>query len=95
MSEKINTYNKHDIIKRLNRLEGQIKGIRRMVDQDRVCGDILMQIAAARAATNKIGGLILDNYYNKCMLDIINQNNADRSKDELLQTIQKFLIFVD
>lgn len=95
MSDDNITQSKQDILKRLNRLEGQIKGIKRMMEHDRVCGDILTQIAAVRAATNKLGSLILENYYNKCMLDIINQDDADKAKNELLQTVQKFLSFVD
>lgn len=53
---------KNDIIKRLKRIEGQVKGIQRMIEKDECCSDILIQVAAVRAAMNKVGGLILENY---------------------------------
>ena len=50
--------NKDDLKKRLARIEGQIRGINRMIDEDRYCIDILNQIAAARAALSKVGMLL-------------------------------------
>jgi DNA-binding FrmR family transcriptional regulator len=58
---------KSDIIKRLRRIEGQIKGIQKMIDDEQFCGDILIQIAAVRSALNNAGGLILENYMHKCL----------------------------
>ena len=50
------------LIKRLNRIEGQVKGIQKMVDEERYCIDILTQISAIRSAINKVGSIILDNH---------------------------------
>ncbi len=50
---------KQDVIKRLNKIEGQIKGIRKMIDEEKNCVDILTQIAAVRSAINKVGGMVL------------------------------------
>lgn len=55
------------IINRLRRIEGQVKGIQKMVEKDKVCGDILIQIAAARAALNKVGGIILEDHMKDCL----------------------------
>ena len=49
------------LIKRLNRIEGQVKGIQKMVDEERYCIDILTQISAIRSAINKVGSIILEN----------------------------------
>lgn len=86
---------KGDIIKRLNRIEGQIKGIQRMIEEDKYCVDILTQIAAVRAAINKVGGMVLQNYSKTCMQDAIYAENKEKVMEELIDTIQKFLKFVD
>jgi CsoR family transcriptional regulator, copper-sensing transcriptional repressor len=53
---------KDDILKRLRRIEGQIKGIHRMIEGDQCCNDVLVQVAAVKAAISKVGGLVLENY---------------------------------
>ena len=50
------------IIKRLRRIEGQVKGIQKMIEEGKYCGDILIQISAVRSAMNSVGGLILENH---------------------------------
>ena len=50
------------LIKRLNRIEGQVKGIQKMVDEERYCIDILTQISAIRSAINKVGSIILESH---------------------------------
>lgn len=60
---------KTEVIKRLRRVEGQIKGIQKMIDEEQFCGDVLIQIAAARSALNSAGGLILENYMKTCLKD--------------------------
>jgi len=60
---------KDAIIVRLRRVEGQIKGIQKMVEEDKFCGDILVQISASRSALNNVGGIILENYMKNCILE--------------------------
>jgi len=86
---------KIDLMKRLNRIEGQIKGIQRMVDEDKYCVDILTQIAAVRAAINKVGGLVLERHSKSCMQIVLTSDNKDKVVEELINTVQKFLKFVD
>lgn len=81
---------KSDIKKRLNRIEGQIRGIQKMIDQDECCNDILIQIAAVRAAINKVGGLILEGYAKECIKNVV-ANNEEDSIDHLIDTVVKFL----
>ncbi|QIB26519.1 metal-sensitive transcriptional regulator [Caloranaerobacter azorensis] len=82
--------NTNDIIVRLRRIEGQIKGIQRMVNEDKCCGDILIQIAAARSALNKVGGLILENYMKDCIKDYLDENKGDEVIEELIDTMLKY-----
>lgn len=56
-----------DIVQRLKRIEGQARGIQRMVDDGRECGDILTQLAAIRAAVNSLNGELLEAYLLRCM----------------------------
>ena len=83
---------KDDIIKRLRRIEGQVKGIQKMVASDQNCSDILVQIAAVRAAINKVGGLILENYSKSCIVKAANQEIDNENEiGELIDVILKFM----
>lgn len=95
ISDKEHRDSKEDIIKRLKRIEGQIKGIQKMIDEEKQCVDILTQVAAARAAINKVGGIILQRYSKTCLKNALKNDSEQIVFDELLDTIQKFLRFVD
>jgi len=82
---------KSDIKKRLNRIEGQVRGIQKMIDSDEKCNDILIQIAAARAAINKVGGMILENYTKTCIKNAVEKNEDNESVDNLIGTVIKFM----
>lgn len=79
-----------DILKRLRRIEGQIKGIQRMVNEEKYCGDILIQIAAARAALNKVGGLILEVHMKDCIKKHLESKGEDETIDNLIDTMIKY-----
>lgn len=81
---------KEDILKRLRRIEGQIKGIQKMIEADQGCADVLVQVAAARAAINKVGGLILENYSKTCIKKAAENKMEDTQIDELIETIIKY-----
>ena len=57
-----------DIQIRLRKIEGQVKGIEKMVSSEVCCKNILVQVAAVRAAMNKVGGLVLERYTKNCLL---------------------------
>lgn len=82
---------KTDLLKRLRRIEGQIKGIQKMIDKDECCNDVLVQIAAARAAINKVGGLILQSYSKSCIKQATENSSEDNNVDELIDTILKYM----
>lgn len=79
---------KDSLIVRLRRIEGQIKGIQRMVEEDKFCGDILIQISASRSALNNVGGLILENYMKHCLLEV--HGDKEQDLDKLIETMLKY-----
>lgn len=78
------------VIKRLRRVEGQIKGIQKMVSEEKFCGDILIQVAAARAALNSVGGLILENYMNICLQEYLEGESEQDALDKLVDIMIKY-----
>lgn len=86
---------KTDIIKRLKRIDGQVNGILKMVEEEKYCVDILTQIAAVRAAVNKVGGLILEKHVKTCMQDALKEGDKGDVINDLVDTVQKFMRFVD
>ena len=79
-----------DLIHRLNRIEGQIRGIKRMVEEDAYCPDILVQVSAANAALNSFNKVLLANHIRTCVADNIREGN-DEVIDELVMTLQKLM----
>ena len=79
-----------DLITRLNRIEGQIRGIRRMVEEDAYCPDILNQAAAAGAALNSFNRVLLSNHIRTCVQEDIKSGNEE-TIDELLNTLKKLM----
>ena len=60
---------KTSLISRFNKMEGQVRGIRRMVEEDRYCVDVLQQIASLRSAADAIAGIILEDHIRGCVSD--------------------------
>lgn len=81
---------KKDIISRLNRIEGQVRGIKGMIEKDVYCDDILNQISSVNSAMNSVGKLILKNHMKSCLIKRIQAGELD-VVDELLYTIEKML----
>ena len=79
-----------NLLKRLNRIEGQIRGIKNMVEKDAYCTDILVQVAAANAALNSFSKVLLANHMRTCVVDDI-RAGKDGTIDELVATIQKLM----
>ncbi len=78
------------LIHRLNRIEGQIRGIKGMVENNAYCPDILIQSAAVNAAINAFNKELLANHIRTCVADDI-RNGKDESIDELVVTLQKLM----
>lgn len=78
------------LINRLNRIEGQIRGIKKMVECSAYCTDILTQVAAANSALNAFSKELLSNHIKTCVAENIRSGN-DEVIDELMQTLQKLM----
>jgi DNA-binding FrmR family transcriptional regulator len=86
-------YDKERLRKRLHRVEGQVRGIERMVEDDRYCIEILTQIAAVRTALESIGYEILSDHVNHCVTDALASGDAESATEksrELLAAVQRF-----
>ena len=78
------------LVHRLNRIEGQIRGIRGMLDKSAYCPDILTQVAAVNAALTAFGRELLTSHIRTCVVEDIRAGKED-AVDELLATLQKFM----
>lgn len=81
---------KSNLVSRLNRVEGQIRGIRGMVEKDVYCDDILNQIAAVQSALNAVGKILLEGHMRSCVMERIQQGDHEVI-DELLKTMNKLM----
>ncbi|GIO37992.1 hypothetical protein J41TS12_28530 [Paenibacillus antibioticophila] len=81
---------KGNLISRLNRVEGQIRGIKGMIEKDTYCDDVLNQIAAVQSALNSVGKLLLEGHMKSCVIERI-QAGETEVVDELLLTVQKLM----
>lgn len=79
-----------DLINRLSRIEGQIRGVKKMIESDAYCIDVLNQVSAASSALNSFSKLLLANHIKSCVINDIKEGK-DESVDELVRTIQKFI----
>jgi CsoR family transcriptional regulator, copper-sensing transcriptional repressor len=86
-------YDKEALVKRLHRIEGQVRGIERMVEDDRYCIDVLTQIAAVNTALESLAFKVLDDHVNHCVTDALasgDPNEAAAKSKELMEAVQRF-----
>ncbi len=86
-------YDKEALIKRLHRIEGQVRGVERMVDEDRYCIEILTQIAAVTTALESLAFKILDDHVQHCVADALAAGEPDAAQEksrELLEAVHRF-----
>ncbi|NHN33390.1 metal-sensitive transcriptional regulator [Paenibacillus agricola] len=81
---------KANLVTRLNRIEGQIRGVKGLIEKDTYCDDVLNQIAAAQAALNSVGKLLLEGHMKSCVIERI-QAGEHEVIDELLITVNKLM----
>lgn len=81
---------KKDLTTRLNRIEGQIRGIKGMIANDVYCDDIITQLSASQSALNSVARILLDGHLKGCVKDRLLEGD-DEVLDELVTTIQKLM----
>ncbi|AHF10137.1 MULTISPECIES: metal-sensitive transcriptional regulator [Dehalobacter] len=80
----------NDIMIRLKRIEGQVKGLQRMLDEEKCCSDILVQVAAVKAAINKVGIMIFEEHSRTCLKGALEAEN-DKALDDLIDMMNRFV----
>lgn len=80
-----------DLINRLNRIEGQIRGIKAMVQDERYCTDILVQVSAVQSALNSFSSKLLSNHIKSCVVQDIRDGKEEEAINELCETIKKMM----
>ncbi|ALX47253.1 metal-sensitive transcriptional regulator [Lentibacillus amyloliquefaciens] len=81
---------KQALVNRLKRIEGQVRGIQKMVEEDRYCVDILVQISAISAALNKVGFSTAERHMKHCVSDAVNSGEGDEAIEELMAVMKQF-----
>ncbi|MGE7838473.1 metal-sensing transcriptional repressor [Viridibacillus arvi] len=84
------TKEKDDILNRLKRIEGQVRGIQSMVENDRYCVDILIQVSAINAALKKVNMNLLEKHTSHCVSDAIKNGEGEEAIKELMDVFKQF-----
>ena len=82
---------KANLKSRLNRIEGQVRAINRMIDEDVYCDDVLTQIRATRSALNSVATKLLEQHMKSCITEKVNNGHQEEAMEELLVTFQKLM----
>ena len=80
---------KKRIISRLNKLEGQVKGVKKMIEEDRYCNDVLIQLSAIDKAIKSLANLVLDSHMHTCLIERVNNGDYE-AIDEVVDLFKRF-----
>jgi DNA-binding FrmR family transcriptional regulator len=80
-----------EVLKRLARVEGHVRGIAKMVEEDRECPAILLQIAAIQAALNKVSQIVLEDHIETCVAKAIREGQGEEAVQELREAVARLL----
>ncbi len=78
------------LLKRLNKIQGQARGVTKMIEEDRYCVDVLTQIAAIQAALDAVALQLLESHTNGCVRSAIRSGEGDAAVDELMGLVKRF-----
>jgi len=87
----INATTQHETVKRLARIEGQIKGIQRMVQEGRYCIDVINQVTAVKKALEQVGLVVMRRHVDSCVSEAIRSKHGTAKVSELMSTINQFI----
>ncbi len=82
---------KDELLTRLNRIEGQVRGLSRMVGEEQYCVDILTQIAAVKAALDRVSLGVLEDHVHGCVADAVTTEDGKERLEELLGVVERFV----
>ncbi len=84
---------KEDVLRRLNRIEGQVKGIKRLVEEDTYCVDVMTQVSSVHEALRSVGKILMRNHLQHCVTDALrdgDDSKAEKTYQEMMDLIYKF-----
>lgn len=81
---------KQKLTNRLKRVEGQVRGLQKMIEEDRYCVDVLVQMSAINAALKKVGYSLMERHTKTCVSDAVRQGEGEEQIQELMKVIQQF-----
>ena len=81
---------KEKVLNRLKRIEGQVRGIQSMVEEDRYCVDILVQTSAIQSALKNVGFAVTERHIKHCVTDAIQKGEGEETIDELMSVLKQF-----
>jgi len=79
------------VLDRLSRIEGHVRAVKRMVEADVECPEVLVQIAAVRSALNSVGKVILEDHVKSCLIDAANEGEFEKAFKDLRNSLDKFI----
>lgn len=86
------THKRHkEVLDRLSRIEGHVRGLRKMVEDDKDCPDVLIQVAAVRAALNQVGLILLEDHIENCVLEAAKEGSGEQAVENLKNALTKFI----
>lgn len=90
ISDMVIQPNKAALVRRLNRIEGQVRGVTKMITEDRYCVDVLNQVSALQSALDAVAVQLLENHTHGCVQSAIKSGEGDAAIDELMTVMRKF-----
>ncbi|WP_085523720.1 metal-sensitive transcriptional regulator [Tuberibacillus sp. Marseille-P3662] len=81
---------KQQMMNRLKRVEGQVRGIQKMIEDDRYCVDVLIQLSAIKSALDKVGYSLMERHTKHCVTHAIQEGDGEAYIDELMKVVQQF-----
>ncbi|MBS3946761.1 MAG: metal-sensitive transcriptional regulator [Dethiobacter sp.] len=82
---------RQQIVNRLCRIEGQVRGVRKMVEEEQSCAEIMMQIAAVKAAVSKVGVLIFQTHFRHCLEQSAQEGEKEEFIEEVMELLGKYI----
>jgi DNA-binding FrmR family transcriptional regulator len=80
-----------EVIERLTNIEGHVRGIRKMAEEGRSCEDLLLQVSAIKAAINKVGKVILEDFLEDCVVEGIREQTDEETIERMKKALDKFI----
>lgn len=87
---KCEVHNNKDVVRRLNRLQGQIGGIKTMIEDNRTCEEVLVQVSAVNSALHKVAQMVLEDHLGHCVAKGIVSGDKEQAIEELKKSVEQY-----